>query len=402
MKWSDCWYGLLVASALVITASDAAPRLTLKNAIRDRMYRPVRIAVQRSGTVASADYQRKQICFFDARFRFLSSTTVPGAPLSIALASDGNLYVGISNDVLRMTRQGTIIDRFSAHGYAPHSPVDIAVGNSGLVYVIDRQLHRVSVFSSTGDLQFSFGTQGTNDGQFHAPSGIALDAASNEIIVADAGNSRIQVFSLQGQFRRKFGEHVQRIDTTWRIIGAFAQIQGVAVDAEHRIYVTDSGLDHVQVFDGQGNHLSFLGREGHPSTRFRVPMGIAILDSSLYVTSMAGSELRAYTIEGLITTVKEPDVPLTYALEQNYPNPFNPTTSMRFSLPSDGTVTLRIYDITGREVKTLVNDDFPAGKHTINWDGRNHAGTAVASGIYFYRLHVAGKFSQTNKMIFLK
>ncbi len=396
------WCRPLIVSMVVVAASVAQPSLTLKYTLRDGLHRPIRIAAQSSGTIAIGDYHRKTIHFFDRSGRPLSRISVPAAPLSIAFAGDGHLYVGVLHDVLKVTMEGTIVDRFSSHGTTLGSPVDIVVGTSDQVIVVDRETHRVCVFTSAGNLQFSFGTYGTANGQLRMPSGVAFDRTAGEIIVADAGNSRVQVFSAQGEFRRSFGQHIQQNDSTWNFIGAFAQMQGVAVDANQRIYVSDSGLDHVQVFDRQENHLGFLGRDGHAATRFRVPMGAAIVDSFLYVTSMAGSEVRAYVIGDIITTVKEPEIPLTYGLEQNYPNPFNPATNIRFSLPSPAAVTLKIYDLTGREVRTLVDEDYPAGFHAVNWNGRNHAGIPVASGIFFYRLDVAGKFSQTNKMIFLK
>ena len=400
MKSSLKWFYVSALSVGLFAATIAEPQLTMKKMVRDRVYRPGRVAIADAGTVAITDFQRKQICFFDRDLRFLSSIAIPTAPFSVAFAADGSLYVGVANDVLRMTMQGSVIDRFSSHGASPAAPVDIAVGANGLVYVADRENHRVSVYSSGGILQFSFGTFGNNDGQLHSPSGLVLDA--DAIIVADAGNSRVQFFSLQGVFQRKFGGHVRQVDTTWTTIGLFAHMQGIAVDGAHRIYVADSGLDHVQIFSAQGSHLGFAGKERHPSTQLRVPIGMAITDSSFYLTSLAGSEVRAYTISGITTSVTESSLPQTYGLEQNYPNPFNPTTVIRFSLPSEGLVILKVYDITGREVKTVLNEARTAGNYSTQWDGKNNAGNHISSGIYFYRLNIPGRFTQTKKMILLK
>ncbi|HEX6790338.1 MAG TPA: FlgD immunoglobulin-like domain containing protein [Candidatus Krumholzibacteria bacterium] len=88
-------------------------------------------------------------------------------------------------------------------------------------------------------------------------------------------------------------------------------------------------------------------------------------------------------------------------LEQNMPNPFNPTTAIRFSLASKENVTLAVYDIAGRLVRSLVNGTREVGSHEMTWDGRDNAGASVSSGVYFYRLD-AGKFSQTRKMVLLK
>ena len=90
------------------------------------------------------------------------------------------------------------------------------------------------------------------------------------------------------------------------------------------------------------------------------------------------------------------EVPTEYALHQNYPNPFNSTTMFRFDIKETGQVTLRIFDLMGREVATLVNDERSAGFHTISWDA-----SELATGIYFYRLEVNG-FTDVKKMLFLK
>jgi hypothetical protein len=94
--------------------------------------------------------------------------------------------------------------------------------------------------------------------------------------------------------------------------------------------------------------------------------------------------------------------PETFALYQNHPNPFNPTTTIRFDVPAGGgVVTLRVYDVSGRLVRSLANGTQTAGQKTVTWDGRNDAGSPVATGIYLYRL-VGPGFEQTRKMILLK
>jgi Ca-activated chloride channel homolog len=83
---------------------------------------------------------------------------------------------------------------------------------------------------------------------------------------------------------------------------------------------------------------------------------------------------------------KEDALPKGFVLHQNYPNPFNPSTTIRFELPTDGHVTLKIYDLSGRLVKTLLSGDQYAGAHTAVWDGSDDAGRKVAAGVYFYQL----------------
>jgi hypothetical protein len=94
---------------------------------------------------------------------------------------------------------------------------------------------------------------------------------------------------------------------------------------------------------------------------------------------------------------------LQYELYQNYPNPFNPTTKINYQLPQSGFVTLNIYNILGREVATLVNEQKNQGRHSVEFDA-----SKLPSGVYFYRLRAtpgggqAGDFIQTKKMILLK
>lgn len=87
----------------------------------------------------------------------------------------------------------------------------------------------------------------------------------------------------------------------------------------------------------------------------------------------------------------------TYSLEQNHPNPFNPSTIIRFSLRKLSVVKLKIYDIGGAHVATLVNEPCGMGEHEVGWNPEN-----IASGIYFYRLEVDGKISETKKMMLLR
>jgi hypothetical protein len=94
-------------------------------------------------------------------------------------------------------------------------------------------------------------------------------------------------------------------------------------------------------------------------------------------------------------------IPDMYHLFQNYPNPFNPVTTLRYDLPEDGLVNITIYDMMGREVKTLVNSSQTAAYNTIQWNATNNAGQPVSAGIYLYRLD-AGQFRQTKKMVLLK
>ena len=138
--------------------------------------------------------------------------------------------------------------------------------------------------------------------------------------------------------------------------------------------------------------------------------------SSIYTGSAwhnfgaAGSGLPALNLRvqaevtgaGQPTSVASGSVqPQKLALFQNYPNPFNPETQIRFDLPTAGPVQLRIYDMLGRVVRTLVNQRLQAGVHVMRWDGRDQNGRPVASGIYFYEL-ITPSQTLSRKMILMQ
>jgi len=95
-------------------------------------------------------------------------------------------------------------------------------------------------------------------------------------------------------------------------------------------------------------------------------------------------------------------LPVKFRLRQNYPNPFNPTTTIAYEVPRPGSrVEIALYDVAGRRVAILVNEDKVPGSYSLSWDGRNREGVPVASGVYFLRMR-AGEFVETKKLLLLK
>ena len=134
-------------------------------------------------------------------------------------------------------------------------------------------------------------------------------------------------------------------------------------------------------------------------------------DSSRYdrtLISRVGSPYRAFmrviSMDGVAVSIENERVvlPDDYVLEQNYPNPFNPTTNISFVLPLDKRISVKVFDMTGRLVKTVVDNDFYSkGRHTVQWDGTTSAGSTAASGTYVYQL-TYGNFSKSRTMVLIK
>ncbi|MFQ6031592.1 MAG: YCF48-related protein [Candidatus Zixiibacteriota bacterium] len=116
-----------------------------------------------------------------------------------------------------------------------------------------------------------------------------------------------------------------------------------------------------------------------------------------------------HTTTGGYTSVEEDnnfvELPKNFNLPQNYPNPFNPQTTIQYTLAKGSRVTLKVYNLLGQEITTLVDRLQPSGTHTITWDGKGKSGEPLASGIYFYKLIVERndvQVSETKKMVLLK
>jgi len=136
------------------------------------------------------------------------------------------------------------------------------------------------------------------------------------------------------------------------------------------------------------------------------------IGSILEVSSMTGERVELVEVrddgganlysklESTIHNNRE-SIPADVRLEQNYPNPFNPQTSIRYSVTTDGWITLKVYNILGEEVATLVDGYQGVGPKSVTWDGKNGTGNHVASGIYIYTLR-AGNLIESQRMIFLK
>jgi|GEM_PF-2586779 len=187
----------------------------------------------------------------------------------------------------------------------------------------------------------------------------------------------------------------------------------------------DSKVDFknfVQLMQGKGYYLE-VNKVSNGLTRllFTASQSTSgtLVPAELFFTiknagSTAGLIKSTYSINGSaektgpdygavsVTDVEaEEIIPVTFNVEQNYPNPFNPSTTIQYALPQAASVTIRIYDILGSLVNTLVNTEMPAGNHSVVWEGDNSFGSKVVSGAYFYQV-VSGSNIVTKKMLLVK
>jgi hypothetical protein len=130
-------------------------------------------------------------------------------------------------------------------------------------------------------------------------------------------------------------------------------------------------------------------------TKIKILVTAADTDKSTISTAF-------YVIDQGTTGITEVTIPTVFSLSQNYPNPFNPTTSIKFGLPVQASVTMEVYNVLGVKVRTLMHGEvMSAGIHQMEWNGKDDAGISVTSGVYLYRIN-AGTFQVTKKMMMLK
>jgi len=165
----------------------------------------------------------------------------------------------------------------------------------------------------------------------------------------------------------------------------------------------------------------------HPKTQFLNINGVRVtelvfdgamnvwLEKKLTVSLVQGSNIIQIELSwgwmdldylavpaSIVSSVEGPlaELPRTFSLQQNYPNPFNPSTAIDYQLPAKSLVTLKVFDVLGRETATLLNEERPPGTHTVRWDA-----SGLPSGVYFYRLEAKSttqSYVKTMKMILLK
>jgi photosystem II stability/assembly factor-like uncharacterized protein len=175
----------------------------------------------------------------------------------------------------------------------------------------------------------------------------------------------------------------QSIGTTAHLGGiSFTDLENGTAVGDAILRTTDGGITWIEQTSGTNQYL----------------YDVSFTDSN-NGTAVGASGTILRTTNGGYTFVEEEkidEIPTSYNLSNNYPNPFNPTTAIRYQIPELSFVTIKIYDVLGNEIETLVNEEKATGTYELTWFAEQ-----LPSGIYFYRLQ-AGSFIETKKMVFLK
>lgn len=166
----------------------------------------------------------------------------------------------------------------------------------------------------------------------------------------------------------------------------------------------DKHVGFIHAYDSQGNDLfSILQpnvqiKSGYVKAKFDAQKKLIVFGYSYVTTTSRDIFMEIWSIDGITAVEPVPaPLPTDFSLSQNYPNPFNPTTTIQFSLPQAENITLKVFDLLGQEVETLVDEYLPAGTYETTFSGIN-----LPSGIYIYEIKAGKFFIEKKKMVLLK
>lgn len=343
---------------------------------------------------------------------------------AIAVDGAGNVYVtgdswgnGTSLDYATIKYNSNGVELWVARYNGPASGSDyayaISVDGTGNVYVTGGSEgngtgddYATIKYNSNGVQQWVARYNGPGNGA-DAATALALDASDNVYVTgySNGGGSGDDYATIK---------YNSNGDQQWvtRYNGpgnSWDYASDIAVDGFGNVYVTGdswgsgTGEDYATVMYNTNGVQQWVARYNGPGNDLDVATAIAVDGSSnVYVTGYSGGSGTGYdyaTIKYFHTTSIQNisnEIPDQFSLSQNYPNPFNPTTIIRFDIQKPGFVTLRIYDILGKEVSILVSESLQAGTYEADFNA-----SGLTNGVYFYKLE-AGGLNQVKKMVLLK
>ncbi len=326
---------------------------------------------------------------------------VTSSRCSIAVQPDGKIVCAGT----ALVNQNAVPVAFSVARLDSNGTIDNTFGSSGMAYTF------IAGGDSTVDMGYSVALE--TDGK------IVVAGLSGGTIPSPTGNTSIAVvrFNPDGTPDKTFGTNGTVSFSPTGPDSTYAAAHSVAIQSDGKIIVAGQAGYFTPVsfavvrFDSDGTVDRTFGSGGIALADSFTAEDVEDVANAVAIQSdgkiVAAGNSSGYIVGGAFAVArflpsnataitKVNPVPMSFALYQNYPNPFNPTTEIRYQISEVIRVSLKVYDILGREVTTLVNEKQNPGSYSVTFDG-----SRLASGIYFYRL-VAGSYSATKKLVFMK
>ena len=282
----------------------------------------------------------------------------------------------LTYSILDSTDNGTLILSDPISGTFTYSPIENFNGSDSLTFSVSD-----GILVDTGTVNIT--VVGLND----APSSFALSEQDSVYITMDNFATDSISFTWDESIDVDGDELLYDFTASLIVNGQ--------VKAEYNsssLTIREMKIDHQSVFDEIFAAQAMFGE---------IEWDVSVRDSMVEVTSENGALTLGVNASAAVLSINGELLPEVFSLHQNYPNPFNPVTKLRYDLPENGLVTIIIYDMLGRQVKTLINQTQDAGYRSVICDATNDYGKPVSAGIYLYQIQ-AGEYMQTKKMVLLK
>ncbi len=260
------------------------------------LQRPQAVVVDSNGRIYVSDVSRGAVYVFDKQqaafhvWEYAGLETRFELPIGMAIGAAGELYVADASlkVVAKLDSQGSPL-AYIGLGELEH-PTGLAADIAKkLLYVADRGSNSIKVFNFAGEKQFEFGTFGEQEAQLNGPTYLFLH--NEQLYVTDTLNSRIQIFSGQGEYIRSFGRR-------GLYLGDLPRPKGVAVDRDGNIYVVESYYDYLLVFNRQGELLLPIGGTGYGIGQFYLPSGVWVENNYVYVADTFNGRVMIFEYLG--------------------------------------------------------------------------------------------------------
>ncbi len=261
---------------------------------------------------------------------------------------------------------------------------DITSDNSGNIYITDFNAREIIKVNIESHVYSTFVT-----GLSLQPNGILFDEPNNRLLLCSFGYSiPILAISLE--------------DSSVSVVAntTLGQCDGFAKDDFGNYYISSWLTSSIYKFDSVFSNPPevFYTNSGDP-----VDISYNSIDDILAVPLMNANAVVFLPVVPVSVGKEDGELPQDFKLNQNFPNPFNPKTLINYSIPEISFITIKVYDITGKEVVTLINEEKSSGTYEIEFNASLTArqGSELTSGIYFYQL-IAANYVETKKMVLLK
>lgn len=349
------------------------------------------------------------------------------------------LFDRISPPYVYIFEYNSIANNFdSVYRFQVPDPIDLGIGGYSVGdfdldektdIVFSTMRGKVFVIENDGDNQYTDVWQGSvesNNAYVHTwTNDIDKNGKPEFWVLADAyyngiGTTRITIFETNGDNSYHL---VGKIDLVGIMSFYAGNMQPIDVDndgtEEVAVCIDDNFL--ILKFNGSENHHTYevyyiKQNEINTEGEYQIYTGTIMYDlqnTGEYeiLISMRHIIEGQPTIGRFLTKIYKPDsttsinddeiLPTRIKLYQNYPNPFNPSTEIKFKINKSETVSIKVYNILGKEIKLLLGENLPAGVHNVQWNGKDNEGSPLPSGIYFIQMQ-AGEYQQTIKSVLLK